>query len=179
MAGDAAFTIGEGDYIDAVMAANRRRLASGRYLRRNVIVIAGGSAVLGVIVLVADRDWMPALVTAVCGALGGAVAGALTLWLGFRLLPRRARRLYRQHKTLQQPTTLHWSDDGLLWESESARAVHRWGDLHEWQHAPTITLVYLNDILFHCVPRRALDDVAFADLSRTLAAHVPEHAAPG
>jgi hypothetical protein len=93
--------------------------------------------------------------------------------LGFLLLPRRARKLFRQQRTLHHEMSFSWSDGGSEWRRGSSVTDTPWADYHRWMETPETFLLYVNDILFHFVPKRALDSVQADDLRATLAAQGP------
>lgn len=92
----------------------------------------------------------------------------------FVALPRRARRLYRQHKALQRTWTFRWSDSGLSMESATGLTSYPWGDFHRWRSGPRSVLLFLNDQLFFYLPRRLLDEASVDEIgSLAAAAGVP------
>jgi hypothetical protein len=63
-----------------------------------------------------------------------------------------------------------WSEHGAIWNT--ARGTHNmlWSDYHKWASTPKGFLVYLNDNLYHFIPKRVLSDTECADLQKTLEA---------
>ncbi|MCP3734120.1 YcxB family protein [Sphingomonas sp. RP10(2022)] len=173
MAGQATFHIDERDHLASLRAANVRQLRSRRFLIRiTTLSIVAASVLGGILFAVGEYPWT-AVIAVVSGVIGGLAALALLIGLTWLLLPRRARRLYRQNRLLQRQVTARWSDAGLEWETSSGHTRLGWDDVHAWQSDTRVTLVYLTDLLFRMIPAHALDSDARQDLVATLARHAP------
>jgi hypothetical protein len=141
----------ESDYVSAV-ALNSR--LSGRKAARYVIV-ASAIVVLAVVAWVAD--WYPVF----GGAVGGLVGGLLTYALiRFVYAPWKARRVFRQQKSLQRPFEVTWSDKGLTSRDANGEYTTPWPDYTKWKENSRVFLLYHSDVLFQMVPKRAFPDEA-------------------
>ncbi len=174
MAGEISFTPSEKDYADA----NREwylafwaRPKSWAFAVLFVLLLAG----LGASTSYIDGKTDEIVPMAIAFALLALVL-ILLIYLAvyFVALPRRARRLYRQHKALQQTWTFRWSDSGISMESPAGLTGYPWGDFHRWRDGRRSLLLFLNDQLFFYLPRRLLDDSSVEEIgSLAAAAGVP------
>ncbi len=167
MAGEISFTISEKDYADA----NRDWFLGS--LKRPRPWIAFGLLALFCAGVGGGATWLDGPreevgTTALGFALLGLVAAFLVCLATYLDLPRRTRRLYRQHKTLQQPCTIGWTQAGLTIDSVNGRTLHPWPDFHRRLVGRSAVLLFLNDQLFFILPRRLLDDESVEEL-RSLA----------
>ena len=69
-------------------------------------------------------------------------------------LPWTARRMYRQQKSLRDPTDLEWNTTGVTFRSASAQGTTAWEDFLKWKEDERLFLLYLSSCLFHMVPKR-------------------------
>jgi len=98
----------------------------------------------------------------------------LVCWgLTYFLMPKRAGRLFHQHRALQKEVSYGWSDAGLSFQSANGSGQIQWTDLHRWAEGKHTFLFYLTDNLFHFVPRHRLSEAEAADLRTTAATHGP------
>jgi hypothetical protein len=170
MAGEVTYQPNEADYV----AAHRDWFVN--LLRRrgpSTIASAALSAAVTVAVIgFLARDPLP-LVMAAAGA--GLLLGPLfflVFWgLSYVLLPRRARRLFHQHRALKKEVSYGWCDAGLTYRGANGSGQTAWEDLHRHAESKHMFLFYVTDNLFHFVPRRALTDSEAEDL-RNLAAEL-------
>ena len=81
-------------------------------------------------------------------------------FLGARYLltPWRTRRIYRQQKAMQRPRTLSWDDDYLTSEGADSTARIPWSDFIRWRENDQLFMLYLSDVAFHIVTKRAFND---------------------
>jgi len=100
----------------------------------------------------------------------GAWATWMALWaLNLVLMPRLARRAFHQRASLQRPVGFSWSEEGLgFWTSE-ARGLIPWADLHGWAAGDQCFLFFLDERMFHYIPRSTLGDGQAKDLEATVA----------
>jgi hypothetical protein len=112
------------------------------------------------------------------------VIGAWLFWmalvaLNFLLLPRRARRLFRQRTSFQDAIGYGWSEEGLAVRSSHGSSLIPWTHLHRWVAAQHCFLFFVDEQLFFFIPRSALDEAQAQDLEATAAASgAPRPAAP-
>jgi YcxB-like protein len=174
VAGEVTYQLNEADYV----AAQRDHLLRRMWSRGALASLASGAAAaattLAVIGLLSGDGVRAAVVAAGAGLLLGPLA-ILVLWgVSFALLPKRARRLYRQHRSLQKEVSYGWSEAGLSYRSANGSGEIAWQDFHRWSEGPHAFLFYLTDQLFHFVIRRQLSETEAADLRNTASALGPE-----
>ncbi|MGK6319075.1 YcxB family protein [Sphingomonas sp. DT-204] len=173
MAGRIEFTPDADDYYRAQRTWAVRYLRSGRHWRRvGILLVIGAWVVWGVMSQV-ERDQRVAAIVSVAAVIGGIVGVLIANAIGLLLLRRRSARLFAQQRTLHQPWRYDWNDEGDHWLSPTTEMRVAWRDYVAWTESPTGFLLYLNDMLYHFLPRRAFTDQQAADLSATLIAHGP------
>src|SRR5688500_9877194 len=168
MAGEITFTPSEKDYADAnrdSMLAQLRRPRPWIALVLSVLFSAG----IGAGVTWLDGDLEDVAAAASGFALLGLFVFLFIYLATYLLLPRRAGRLYRQHKTLQQPWTYGWSEAGLSVDTANGHTLHPWPDFHRWLVGRRMVLLFVNDQLFFFLPRRLLEDSAVEELRSLVA----------
>ena len=80
--------------------------------------------------------------------------GAMWLVTERVMLPRQARRIYRQQQSLQRPYRVTIADEGTEAVSSTSRGRHAWSDYQKWIEGPDQFLLYLSDIMFVIIPKR-------------------------
>jgi hypothetical protein len=171
MAGQVSFTPEMADYIAASRAAWSRSMRQRPFFVR--------LAVISLVVAMAGFafGWSDGTLGDAVAAAGIAV-GAVLLWLflvcglTWLLIPRRAGRLFRQQKTLNQENIFSWNDEGLSYRTPKGHSDLTWDDLHGWFERPAVFLFLLNDRLHHFVPKRALTQEQTDDLRHAAAAKI-------
>ena len=172
MAGAVQFTLGEQDYIEANRDYARRFLARPRNIMRTALLVAGTMAA-GALLAQGLSD--PREPGSLAIGFGAAALGGILLCqlLGYLLIPRRARRLYRQQASLQKPYRYTWSDAGFAYASETDNAAVAWPELHRWSPGRRTILFFLNDQLFYAIPRHVLTEAQASDLTTLAERHGP------
>ena len=85
------------------------------------------------------------------------------------LMPQRARRLYRETKSLQEPTEIGWDETAISFKANSWHADSSWSEFTRWREGTDHFILYLNSFnSFRIVPKRSFPDEA----SRTDFAHL-------
>ena len=114
------------------------------------------------------------------GVFAGVVAVLLCLvLLGFYVQyvgqPRVAKRLYRRSKSLQEPTRVEWSDEGLVFENTRSWEKLNWPDVLKWKEREGLFLLYrAADRRYFIVPQRCFPDVeTLASFRSALQAYIP------
>jgi len=139
----------ESDYVSAVNLHNR---LVGRRAKRFVVGFV-------LIVVVAAVAWMIKWYTVLAGAVGGLVGGlGVFVLIRFLYAPWRARRIFRQQKSLQRPFDVSWSESGFTARDASGGHTTPWSDYIRWCENPAVFLLYHSDALFQLVPKRACPD---------------------
>jgi len=173
MAGEVGITIGEEDYVGA------NRVWFLHYLRRRKVLVRYALLLASLAAALAMLEWSggggaAGILRVVAFAIVGGGAGLLLCnGIGYVLLPRRARRLFRQNPSFYKSYHYHWSDDGLAYRSERESGMRPWKDFYRWSDGSEALLLMLNEQLFYIIPRRALTDAQAEDLRATLGAHGP------
>ena len=114
------------------------------------------------------------------GQIAGAVLVALVVTIGgfaigYVVTPRRARKIYREHKAISGEHHVEWDEDGIKMRSQVGASEMPWTIFHCWLDGPKTLLLYQANNLFHAIPKRALSPAQFADIVAQLrAAGVPE-----
>lgn len=151
-----AFTLTSDDYVAAQQLYLR-----GRYshpLMRVLLAILGILFLTGLFLPTGDAFFNALMVGAGAGGL------AMVPFSYYVFMPRRARKLYDQQKTLHQPIEAVWSETGYDARSGETRGNVVWSDYHKWAADDKIVLLYQADNLFQMVPRAALTDAQFEDM---------------
>ena len=173
MSGMIGFTPDPDDYVAACranfLAAWRRPSALKRYA-----IGIGVTAVLGgAFGWFAEREIVPALIVATGAGLYMALLLLVILGLTFLLLPRRARKLFAQQRSIHRRFEYRWSEDGLESSSDLGSVTRAWSDFHGWRRAPSTFLLYHNAQMFEFLPIRVMTGEQAEDLHATLARFGP------
>jgi hypothetical protein len=94
------------------------------------------------------------------GLISGVIAGTI---VRFIYVPWKTRRVYRQQKSLQREFTLSWNADGVQSKNANGEYSVSWSDFIRWKENDRLYLLYLSDIMFSMVPKRAFDSEADMD----------------
>ncbi|MFD0985865.1 YcxB family protein [Methyloligella solikamskensis] len=114
------------------------------------------------------------------GQIAGAVLVGLVVTIGgfaigYVITPRRARKIYREHKALGGEHQVAWDEEAIRTRSQVGANEMPWTIFHCWLDGPQTLLLYQAGNLFHAIPKRALSPAQFADIVGHLrAAGVPE-----
>lgn len=138
------------DVVQAYQMHNRDQL----WRRATVVTIIVMLALAAVALHFALPD-QPAGVGVV---LAGCLLGALVfprLMIRF-YVPMRARRIYRQQKTLQQPINIAFETGGLRTAAPFGNSFIPWADFRKLREDKHVMLFYHSDALFQFVPKRFL-----------------------
>lgn len=166
VAGEVTFQPTEVDYVRANRDWYARTLKRPRTFF-GVALVAGVGAWFEF-----QQGWLgPSLFAIVfAGLLGGGLMGGIYLAI-YLIMPRRARRLYRQQASMQQPLTYGWDDAGISFRSVYGSGLLPWPDFHRWSDGRDMFLFYLNDQLFYFLPHRVLTAAQIDDLRATAVGH--------
>jgi hypothetical protein len=173
MAGEASFTPEVADYI-AIRRANLIRSLKTPSFRVRMTVICLIFLGIGIGI----GWWAPDLSAKV--QIIASMIGAFALWMGtilglsFLLVPRRAKRLFQQHRSLHRPFSFGWSDAGISVRTNITVSELTWSDYHGWLEARDVFLFMLNEELVHFAPKRALTPIQITDLRETTVRNCPQ-----
>ena len=155
MAGHIRFRPEAADYVAATRTGWLKSLRSRPFAIRMAVFIA-------IIIVVAIAiTWSAADFRATLFAIAF-IGGVFFTWLAaclglsFLLIPRRSRRLFEQQRTLHREFDVEWTDDHLVYRSDTSTTTIAWPDYYRWLEGRGIFLFYLNEQLYHFVPKRAL-----------------------
>ncbi|WP_304559830.1 YcxB family protein [Sphingomonas immobilis] len=118
-----------------------------------------------------DKNGQPPLTMPlffIAGFMVGASLWGLLCLLALAQQPARARRVFRQQRSIHKPFVYSWSDDGLEWTSASGGARFAWNELHGWRESPATFVIYSSESLFQFLPRHAFAPGMEDDLRATL-----------
>ncbi|MEO9297199.1 YcxB family protein [Devosia alba] len=157
-----SFTITAQDY------ANASKLHTRRYWARNPVPkLFGVGTVAAILLAMALSGINPSLTI---GATGGLIAlVCLSLFTYFVRIPRQARRIYGQQKTMQHPVTASWDSATFSASTKAVSGTTAWNDYYGWAADETIILFFQSPALFQMLPRHALTAEEADDLLTHLA----------
>ncbi len=88
-------------------------------------------------------------------------------WYG---LPRHAKRVFEQQRSLHLPMTLEITDEGIRATSgDEDRSFLPWTDAHHWVEGERDVLVFPSDALFYMLPKERLQPDELEELRGYLA----------
>jgi hypothetical protein len=82
--------------------------------------------------------------------------------------------MYRQQRNLHKEFQYGWSEQGLGYRTRYGSGIVPWHEVHRWSDGRDTFLFYINDRLFHFLPRRVLTAEQAEDLRWTAAEFGPE-----
>ncbi len=157
----ACYHITEADFVafQQLLAAR----AAPRFAVLMAVVAAVASAI-GVILGV------PAIAI---GAFGGAIVGAIGLPLIARwlVIPRQARKVYREYDLIQEDMTLNLTADGFVISQPSGSVTVGWQSVVLWHENDLLLTLHPTRNLAYILPKAALGEGAIAILKERLVAH--------
>lgn len=69
-------------------------------------------------------------------------------------LPWRVRRLYQQQRSIQEPFSVEFEDQGLRFRNSNGEGLLPWRHLHRWRESKSAFVLYESDALIHILPKR-------------------------
>jgi hypothetical protein len=136
----------EEDYVKAQYLHMRPRPVfrwTGYFLGALVVVVIMISAFQAI---AGQGDFSPLII------LGGCLA-YLAFLFAF-LVPRRARKTFRQQKTLQLPYSYELTDELIIATAEYGGTKLTWDYFQKWKEGKTIFTVYQSDRIMQMIPKR-------------------------
>ena len=97
-----------------------------------------------------------------------AIAISAVTGLSHVLSSRRARKLYRQHKSLHSEAIIGWSDGGFSYKSSLASGLQPWGHYRAWTENKDVLVMFLTDNMFNIVPKHDIPEAALEELRSLL-----------
>lgn len=98
------------------------------------------------------KGFLPIAGGIIGGLIGGIVGGATTRYV---YIPWKARRVFRQQKSLQREYSMSWNSDGIQTKSKNGEYSSNWSEFIRWKENENIFLLYISDIQFYMFPKRA------------------------
>ena len=89
------------------------------------------------------------------GVVGGVIGGSIVSYI---YVPWKTKRVFRQQKSLQREFTISWDANGVRTKSENGEFSSSWSDFLRWKESEALFLIYLSDIQFLMIPKRAFGD---------------------
>lgn len=153
-------TLKEGDYIDA-------QFLYGKSTPKRLGVYA---LVVLVLMAIAYFGWQAAHGVVAVGALGGVIGGIIGfVVVRFFYMPWKAKRVFRQQKSLQYPFEFAWDGESFITRNEKGNSNTPWSDYTKWRENQQMFLLYHSDVMFQMVPKRAFpDDTSVDEFRRAL-----------
>ncbi|WP_294320186.1 YcxB family protein [uncultured Sphingomonas sp.] len=162
---EVTFTPCPEDYVAVQRTMFARSLRSRKFIGRTAGLLAfigvGAMAIPFLVDGTASSALLPVPVAAM-GALAIIIGGN---WL---LLPRRARRLFMQQKTLHHEHRTMFDASGFRQASVRAEIALPWGELLGWHLGRDVLLLYSNDHLAYFIPVRAFGPEQLAQVEAVL-----------
>jgi hypothetical protein len=78
-------------------------------------------------------------------------------FLWFFVFRRLTRRMYMAQPSLMRPKTLELSDDEATVSDELSRLTYKWPAFVRFIETRNLFLMYVSEVMFHIVPKRAFD----------------------
>lgn len=103
--------------------------------------------------------WVPCVIL---GSIGGVAV------LYGLVMPWRARRIFRQQKSLHSPWECDLSEETCESRSAHGHARVPWTEFHRYKMGRDMVLVYHSDVLFSVFPRRWFTEAQFDEFLRIL-----------
>jgi hypothetical protein len=141
-------------------------IPSDRRAFRNLMLIFLALMLLNGIVTTAMTGWTrtPTPVVEPAPQDGGGLASLapwvlifLFIWFFvFRLMRSMPRRHWDAQPHLALPHTMTVTDDGMRFQCAVATYDYRWSGMTKWREDDQIMLLYVSDVAFQMIPKRAL-----------------------
>ena len=136
-----------------------------RWSKRKTIVVlllTVGAGVLGVVL------WCQGAWSIAGGIIGGLVGGAIGgSVVRYGYIPWKAKRVFRQQKSLQRQFNLSWNADGVHVKDANGEYSSAWTDFVRWKEDDRLFLLYISDVMFYMIPKHAFPSESLLDEFRT------------
>lgn len=111
------------------------------------------------------------ILVAIAIALGGSLALMLACYgLGYLLLPRRSRKLFRQQKLLHLETVHHTTNQAICWSNDVSSVKLPYSMTEKWAENRNTFVIYLTDQSFLIFPKRVTPSEAIDAMKSNLGA---------
>lgn len=159
----ATYQLSEQDYIESCLLAWR--------LTKKQILLFNGSWLAIFLLLMPTLSRHDDILTHLPVALVILVLlNAMLLFLLRKsIIPRFAKKNYRQYKALHQPCEFTWNDEGVSISNATGSSFTPWNDYHQIRENDSLILLYLNGSLFQAIPKRVFSsDASLAEFKARL-----------
>ena len=95
----------------------------------------------------------------------------------FFALPYRARKIYRQQRSLQEPFESQVDETGLHSKTERSTGFADWSYFKKWAEGRNVFLLYQSDVIMNIIPKRLFVEPQGVDEFRLLVARLLPRAA--
>lgn len=116
-----------------------------------------------------DEDGLSIAVAVVLNTALAAVATAVVATLLHILVPWRAKKNFRQQKSIHDEAAIGWSDEGFTHKSALFTSLHPWTHYLAWGENKDVLVMFLTDNQFNLVPKRHVPEDALEELKNLLA----------
>jgi hypothetical protein len=137
------------DEMDFLSAQSLHRRWSRRRIVLVIFLVLAASAVSWLLWCQGVRSVAGGIIG---GVIGGVIGGAAVRYL---YVPWKSRRVFRQQKSFQREFALSWSGEGVHVKDTNGEYSSAWSDFIRWKENDRLFLVYLSDVTFYMVPKRA------------------------
>ena len=151
---EATFTIGPED----LSAANRLHFISLLSIRRWLLVFAGSAVAVALLLFGFDSSFGLEGYLIVLGSVWGIVV-AICVW-GWFMIPRQARRTWKQAQKLWIETTASWDAERISFKSARGVSQVQWSAYHRWAADARSILLYQDERTFYTLPMRSFPGAA-------------------
>lgn len=152
---EVTFTPTAEDYVAVQRAMFVRSLRSRRFVGRMALLVGIVSGAVSLFLLATGEGAATAMINAVAVAATGLAGLAACIGINRLLLPRRARRLFTQQRTLHHEHHTVFDATGFRQKSVRGDITLPWTELLEWHLGRDSLLLYSNDMLAYFIPVRA------------------------
>lgn len=160
------FNLTAEDYIEANRLHATRACYGGGLFRLGVLMWPF-YAVLAFVVS-GEWSWRHGAAAIAVGAALSAIVVLFIFIINSVMIPRKARRIFAQQKSLHEDIEASWDDTALDLSTPSARSRHEWSDFRKWSEGSNVILLYQSDALFNMLPKRAFSPDGLADIRERL-----------
>lgn len=153
----AQVTLVAGDYTAAL-----RLVALSSWKRPIPLIVIGVFAAAFLAMIVTGPDNNPERTSIGIGALVGLFL--LPFIVYFLILPLRARTIYKQQKSMQEPATISWDEAGYTARNAHVGGTMPWSQYFDWLENDRVIIIRQSPALFQMLPKSAITPGQAADI---------------
>ena len=151
--GGAEVQLTEDDLVASARLHHRLALVGSRnWVRSGILMAVVVAVAIALVVLAAMPVWVAAVAVPAYALL---IIVMLLAMNGFAV-PRQARKVFRQQKSLHTPIRYGWSADGFAVRIPTGQSLTPWSHYLKWAEDDRTILLYHSNPLHQIVPKRAL-----------------------